>query len=266
MRSFVVFSSLLISLNGLSFDSPTDSSKFKQFIRDIDFCINAFELGGSIAFKQSKLTKLNYGLDKYYSKLKGDMHFSFFGLSFYYKKKFGLGAMFTDYEFISYDMGYNDYLTQKYPNHFIPEHSIHSILQIQTFSLNASYRQKFKYFTLEPKFRVCFNSFNSNNESFRLKEKGSNQYIQFELNEQIKSYKNNYIFILALFHQFNTKSVTIFNLEVGVQAELVLTPVKSVVTVTETPYNMPSIVYSENISLLNPALAFGVFLNMKFGD
>lgn len=239
-----------------------DSREPTKFFQKVNFGFVWAEIGRSIPLQQKKISTLDNGLDLYMKDIQGEMFFGSLGLSITYKNKFGIEGLICYYSAGSQDNEFNSYLAEKYPNHYIPKGFRYSY-SIGNVGLRLFYRKNFKHFFIEPKFQICFNGFENNYSSFRMKEMGSNQYIQYSIEHEILGLKNSYhlMFIVA-------KSFTLHDLGVkfmvGLSGELMICPIRETVTITEQPYGMPAISNQQTFSLYYPTFTPALSLRAYF--
>lgn len=263
MRALPLIAFLLVANQTFSQTYPVDSTRTGKF-RHFNIAFNWMEWGKIYALNSRSFEDLPEPASVYLNSVKSGTHFGFFGVMVYYKNTIGLGAMYNYSDFSPESGRYSSYLESAYPNHYTPKNDLSYSYSIESFFLNVSYRKQFRYFFVEPMLRIGFNSYDAYTASIRMKEKGTNQYIQLDIAEVYSGMRNSYQLNANIAHRFKEIPGFKLSFEVGAQGTFLVAPVKSDFTFKETPYGGASTTSTYSINRWNPALGWSVFINWYF--
>lgn len=237
--------------------SNGDTTYQKRFFQHLNIAFQWFEIGGTVPLNQKRIESLNYGLDKFMAKSKGTLSSGFLGFSVYYKDMIGVEGIFNQHSVSSDGTDFDAYLTEKYPGYYLPAGIFRYSSSTNGYGLRMCYRKHFKHFFIEPKFQFMINSYENHFWSFRLKEIGTNQFVQYMMTDQIHGQKNSYHLILNIAKRFDPFH-DILKFEFGLMAEFMIAPIRQSVSVTEFHYGEVAVTNTETFRLFNPCFNFGV--------
>lgn len=258
-RSLSTILIILISLTTGVF--AQESGVEKKALRNFNLGIALIEIGKTVSLKQKRIETLNYSLDKFMANIKGNVSVNFIGLSLYYKDKIGVEALVSNTSTVSDGVDFKNYLSDKYPGYFIPDWISSYSSTNTSAALRMCYRKHFHHFFIEPKFQVMFNSFDNNYNSFKLKEMGTNQYVEYSITDEFHGAKNSYHLICNIAKRFDPFK-DIAKVELGLMGEFMIAPIHQSVTVTEAPYGQVGTTNTETFKLYNPSFNFALTLKV----
>jgi hypothetical protein len=246
---------LLLAQNANS--AVQDTSATRKFFHNFNLCFQWFEIGRSIPLKQKQFATLDYGLDKYTANIKGGISFAGLGLGVYFRDKFGIEVTFASQSTTTEGNEFIEYLSNKYPGYYLPKGSFHYSSSTDGIGIRLCYRKHFKHFFIEPKFQFIINSFDNYFPSFRLKEIGTNQFIQYTMSDKIIGTQNSYHLFLNIAKRFNPFDARL-KLEVGFMGEFMISPINQTISITETVYGQIGITNTESFQIYNPSFNFAL--------
>ncbi len=238
---------------------PLDDSLFEKTVH---VGINWVELGMAYSVAQDGPGGTAYGEQHFFSGNNSGIHHGYLGVTLYYKR-FGLGCMYNFYSFRSTSDSYTNYLIERYSDYYVPSAPKNYTYTLDKMMFSLSYRIPFRWFFLEPKFRLGLHSFRSQDYWFEMKKKGSNDYVKLGIDETIRSSGTSYHFGIGILHQFGRLG-SFGNFEAGIQGEFLVTPVTSTFTFTESSYEVPETHYTFEYQRWNPAFGWNAVLSMYF--
>lgn len=236
-----------------------DSSDFAKNHK-INFCFTWFEAGASIPLKEKKLQDLPYGMNHYLYNPKTNLAVCFFGIGLYYKNHLGITVIYSMQDYSVPDGNYKNYISSQFPNYYLPFG-----VQAHTYSLNnINYRLSYRFhknrFTFEPQFQLGVNDYRDFDTHFVLKEKGSNNFIEYDIKKENQK-KNIFSYQVALVTRYRfTKPQWKWNVEPGIRLAFMIVPTDYNYTISYNSYNMPATVNEVNIKQLNPNINITVVL------
>ncbi len=221
----------------------------------LNFSFSWFELGASVPLNEKKLLKLPYGMNHYLYGPKGGLAGALFGIGLYYKNHWGISAIlsFQDYYVPSND--FKKYVISQYPGR-----SIDGFAQAHAYSLNnINYRIGYRFhknrFIFEPQFQLGINDYNDFQTHFILKEKGSNNFVEYDIKQENRR-KNIVSYRAALITRWQfSKPGSGWNLEPGLRVELLVIPTNFNYTITSGFYNTPPTVQEVTVKQMHPAIS-----------
>lgn len=258
MKWSVAIGFMLLAISGRASESLEDTLLKKT----MHVAVNWFEFGTSHSFPQAEPGGTINEQQLFFSGNKKGMHHGYLGVTIYYKR-FGFGCMYGFYAFHSTSSAYTNYLKERYSGYYVPESPKNYAYTMDKLMFNVSYRIPFKWFFLEPKFRLGLHAFRSQDYSFDFKQKGSNQHVKLGIDETIRSAGNSYHAGLSIMHQFG-RFGNFGNCEAGIQSEFIVVPVTSTFTFTESSYELPETHNTFEYQRWNPAFSWSMVLNMYF--
>ena len=252
-KLFLAVILICIRLFAQSQTQDNDSVK-RPFIKNFNLSTAWFEYGYYFPIHEKNLLKLPYGMSHYFYDMKGTTASGFFSLGLYYKEKLGVEVLYRQYDANADAEDFTNYISELYPGYYVPP-----LITTYYFSLNdiqyrLCYRIPLKRFTLEPKFQLGINDYKSYGSSFTLKEKGSNQYISYNITN-VNLNKNNfsYHFILNASKRFNPFKSRL-KIETALKLEYMMVPTNYQYTIEQISYGKPPVYNVLNVKQLNPAI------------
>lgn len=228
----------------------------------INFCFTWFETGIGIPLKEKKLKDLPYGMNHYLYTPKNTMIAGFFGLGLYYKNHWGITVIYSYQDYSVPDAAYTNYISNLFPNYYLPYGVQGHTYSISNIDYRLSYRFHKKRFTFEPQFQLGINDYNDFDTQFVLKEKGSNNFIEYSIKkENQKKHILSYQAALVTRYRF-TKPQWKWNIEPGIRVAFMLTPTDHNYTISYNSYNSPATVNKVNIKQLNPNINITVVMGV----
>lgn len=260
LNYLLVFIVSLISLTAFSQAETTKARKFS-----LSFC--PVEIGGFIPLKTKKDNVLPAPVYAFTHKKNPNIHANAFRLGLLYQSKYGIEVFYNFAMGTRYDhSGIEDYLAQSNPAYEAPKRTLTVLLDYQAdwkgWQGAVFYRIKLnKYFYLEPKFQLGFETFSQGNAAFYLKEKGSNQFTEYFVNvdrQQVRAPGFHYILNTSFLLNPNAKNI---KFELGLKAEYFMMNVDLDYTITQSPYGLPDKI--ERYSVKQPIRGLILALYMK---
>jgi hypothetical protein len=223
-------------------------------------------------FRNPTLSTIPYGMDHYMYPTKAGfasdfgstyIHnycFRIFGL--YYKERIGLEFNVYKYGAQIDQQPFKDFLQTKFPNYY---RSDLQSRRITTFTfggvqVGAAYEAKWKGLIVVPKFLLGFAHLRDSGDNWRLKEKGSNQFINYHVEYfDASRHQNSYHLQLRVAKRIHLgKGRT--SLEMGLKTEYVLSSKKHwVMQITEEPYGQPVKTEEVEVRTRYQSFAIGVY-------
>lgn len=230
-------------------------------------------------FHNRAFSKLPYGMNQYMYPTKagwgtfGDFNinapginnYSYRILGIYYKERVGV-------EFNAYGYGaavdpqpFKDYMRSAYPNYYRNDSAE---LKYNRFSFTGlqvglAYEMKWNGLIIIPKFLVGFASLRDSGNYWRLKEKGSNNFINYRVERyETSSPLNSYHLQLRVAKRIHLgKGRT--SLELGLKTEYVLSAKKPLVMkITEEAYGKPATIDEVNVRTRYQSFAIGLYTTL----
>lgn len=229
----------------------------------INFCFTWFEVGAGIPLKEKKLQDLPYGMNHYLSSPKTNMAGGLFGIGLYYKNHWGITVIYSFQDYTVPDAAYRDYISSQFPNYYLPFGVQGHTYSLNNFDYRLSYRFHENRFTFEPQFQLGINDYDDFDTQFILKEKGSNNFIEYTIKkENQKKHILSYQAAFITRYRF-TKPQWKWNIEPGLRLAFMIVPTNYNYTISYNSYNIPATVNKVNIKQLNPniniTLVLGAF-------
>lgn len=241
-----------------------DTNKKSGWLRNFNLAINFVELGKTYPLNQKDFSHLKYGIGEYLSKITGDGDFGGLGAALYYKDKIGVEVMFSTQTFSGQSNNFANYLVAKHPNHFIPNYTPSFNVDSWGPGFRICYRQHFKHFFIEPRLQFKPNNVSAFSRSFRLKEMGSNHFIQYQIDNVIHGRNDSYHLMLNVARKFDPfKEIAM--IELGVLADFMIRPESRAITITEQPYGQAEVSNSESFRMTNAAISAKFSIKVFFG-
>lgn len=265
MRNFGFL--LLYSLSMMGFDSFAQST---AKTRDFSVTLSPVELGGLIPFKNGAENSLPGPIHAFIHKKKPNVHTNVLRLGLLYKSKYGIEAFYNFSMGLEYrDSGIENYLTQSYPAYEKPKTSPASYPNYSAswkgWQAAVFYRIRLKqHLYLEPKFQVGFETYRQGDAAYYLKEKGSNQFIEYFINvESPKKLTPSFHYILNTSWLLNPNSQNI-KFELGLKAEYLMMNVNLDYTITQSPYGMPDQIEQHHVWQPVSGLILALYMKMRY--
>ena len=164
----------------------------------------------------------------------------------YYKEKYGIELHYGQYgPTIHNTEGYNNYLAMVFPNYysstnFYPLYGVFNYFD--GFLLGPTYKMQWQKFVLTPKLLVGIVNY-GNTESFfyQLKEKGNNQFVNYDVTNTIPGHAHDFPSMhaeLDMARKVRCKDKH-FKCEIGLRLEYMMIPYKQQEAVTQQTNNGP---------------------------
>jgi hypothetical protein len=262
--SHLIWFSLLFLMGAAAF-SQTETAKTRNFT--VTFC--PLELGGLIPLKNGKDNSLPPPIYAFTHKKKPNIHANAFRLGLIYKSKYGIEAFYNFSMGFQYESsGIEDYLARSYPNYESPK-----ISRIVNPNYNADwkgwqaalfYRIRLGRFYIEPKFQLGFEKYSQGNAAYYLKEKGSNQFIEYFINVDKQNVMTpSFHYILNTSWMLNPTSEKI-KFELGLKVEYLVMNVNLNYTVTRSSYGLPDNLERYKVKQHTNALILALYMKMRY--
>ena len=232
-----------------------------HFFDDLSISFIWFEAEALYPIKESHLKSLPSGMSQLLYNSKGGFSADFFGLSFYYKNRYGIELMLLDYSEIGSDeSSFVNYLTDKYPNNYVDDNYWGAgYVSGGLLAYRLCYRHPLKYFQITGKLQLGINNIEVYNELKTFKEKGTNQFIEYSIEkENLKRTTIDYHFIVDLSKQFNIG----IPIELGLKSEFTLIPSLYEYTISETPYGKASLINTMTLKQNHPSWGIGIVVRL----
>lgn len=256
----------LIFLAHMAAFSQTTGTKTRDLT--VTFC--PLELGGFIPLKNSKDNSLPASVYAFTHQKKPNIHANAFRLGLIYKAKYGIEVFYNFQMGVAYKSSdIEDYLSQSYPNYQSPKKSR---------NVNPAYTADWKGWQaavfyrirlhrriyLEPKFQVGFETYSQGNAAYYLKEKGSNQFIEYFANvdrQNVKAPSFHYILNTSWIMNPNAEKV---KFELGLKAEYLVMNVNLDYTITQSPYGLPEKTEQYKVKQYTNGLILALYMKMHY--
>jgi hypothetical protein len=254
MRKLIfIFLIVAFAENAWALESEKDSTK-KSFIKNFNISTVWFEVGHFFPIHEKHLLDLPYGMDKYLYNTKGETSYGFLSLGLYYKEKYGIEVLYRHVGFNVEGDDYRNYIVEQHPDYYVPKTLPIGFYSFDKFEYRICYRHYFKHFFLEPKFQFGINDYTNYDDAFSIKEKGSNQFIQYTITkENLRKNNFSYHFILNVSKRFNPFK-NVLKIETALKLEFMMAPTYYSYTIEEKPYGQPAVINNLNVKQLHPAI------------
>lgn len=253
---------LLIATHASAGISPKDSTK-KSFFHHLSFSTVVCEAGPFFPVKEKKIRSLPFGMNSYlYNVQSGGTSYGFFAAGVYYDDRFGVEILYRRSSFEVDGAEFSKYLSSKYPEHYVKTYwGVNEVVEGLAYRL--CYKFHFRYFQVEPQLQFGINNLYTYDESFFLKEKGSNNFIEYSI-RKVNQKKNivDYHLIVDILKRLHLKGVDVFNFELGIKTELMMMPTSYNYILTESPYGGTPTV--NEVQVKQNHLAYGVEAVIRF--
>lgn len=241
-----------------------EKSRFEQFLCKSTLCVTPVEAGD---FYRIQTNKENFGgeIVKAYSGLKNNgVHFGYFGLGYCYDQRLEIGVLPFSAESSSNGTEFRSYMAIAFPNYYTDKITARRTTVLKGLGFYASYRKVYPQLQLEARFQFLPNVYKPQEASFYLKEKGSNQYIEYTIREEVSNSRHVYQLSLGICRPL-TQLNRLFKLEIGVNTGVFLAPIQSQFYFIEQPYNQPTQVQQVNDFSWNPSFFWSVRFRFIIG-
>jgi len=223
-----------------------------------------------IPIKDKSLLNLPYGMNGFLYPAQPQFSFlwtSFRWIALFYKDKFGL-EFYSDgfYTSTSPDK-FNRYLADRNPDYYLKSGYLISNLEFGGQALGIAYRLHWRSFILEPKFLLGFESLRNDSTLFNayLKEKGSNQFLQYFIGRQeLTPHQHSYQGRLLIGKRWKPHTNPT-EYEIGCQLEYIYSPYTEQWTITQRSFDQPPVqnqlTVRTSARLVNIGAYFKVYLH-----
>jgi len=226
------------------------------------------EFGPVFPFRdESLLDDLPYGMSEfnYYTRQGGT--FNMFGLSVYFKKKIGLEYLFfANYNVNLDESHYAQYIESQFPNHYVTTSSIGGGYNLSSKAIRLCYQKHFRHFFIEPKLQLGINSVTVQGEFLRMKEKGSNHYIDYSVTHKNNNKSSNsYHALMCAGKRFNIPESHVA-FELNLMTGFYIAPTDVTYTIETDPYGMPATTNEVTIKSTKSGFHLGLALRWTVGN
>ena len=216
---------------------------------DVRFRLPPLEMTYSIPVKNKSFLGLPYGLDKFmYNIQPGPCSILTYANDFrlrlaalYYKDRVGVEWYFGGFGGGVNVDDFNNYLNARFPGYTLgPINYLPPSLSFFGQRFGLAYKMHLKKYVIEPKAQYGFETLSLAPYNYRLKENGSNQFIEYQVSQQ-QTDKNGHSYHaeLNLARRFFIKPGPHF-IEAGVRGEYLYSPYALRFTMTQQPYGAPA--------------------------
>jgi hypothetical protein len=227
--------------------------------------------------RNKDFSSLPYGMNQYMYPTKADIgsfgqfgkmnNYSFRILGLYYKERIGLELCASGYGARIEEQPFKDYLQTKFSNYYASDSQIAETnrFSFTGFKIGLAYEMNWKGLLIIPKFFVGFEKLQDSGNTWRFKEKGSNQFTNYMIKyHENRGPQNSYRIELRLAKRIHLgKGRTFF--EAGLKTEYLISGKKQLqLQIVEEAYGKPATKQNLVVSTRYQSFATGVYVNLFF--
>lgn len=273
-----VFAILLVLLTVQAINAQSTGENSAQtgikthWYNKFQFRIPEFYIERVFPTRNKDLLSSPYGIGEYMYPTKTEIgsfgqfnrlsNFSFRMVALYYKERIGLEFCASGYGACIAEQPFKDYLQTKFSNYYtIDSQNIqNNTFSFTGFKIGLAYETKWKGLLIFPKFFVGFEKLQDSGNTWRFKEKGSNQFTNYTIKYHDNSGpQKSYRMELRVAKRIHLGKGRTF-LEVGLKAEYLVSNKKKLqFHIVEEPYGKPATFQNLTINTRYHSFGAGVY-------
>lgn len=257
---------LLFFLIGLNANAQSDTVNWnkKPFLKQFNAGFEMLGAGLGYLITSDEVKNLSNGMNYFLQKPERGLAFSLFLPMIAFRDKFIISCDL--FNFSSYTINgdnFETFLASKYPNYFIPEVTW---IQYDFWSIKPCflYRMHYKRWLLEPNVGWEKHSDILPEANYTLREKGSNQFIEYKIKTKNEDKTELIYFGTNLFYRFKKPEATKLNIELGLKAMYAFGNINAQYEILEKPYLKPETLTYVDYNLPIRNIKFIIGLRMFF--
>jgi hypothetical protein len=281
MRSIIGILLVLLTAQVLKAQSSGEDTlrtgRKTHWYNNFQLRIPEFYIERVFPIRNKDFSSLPYGMNHYmyptmaeigsFGQLNKLNNYSFRILGLYYKERIGLEFCASGYGARIAEQPFKDYLQTKFSNYYASDSQIAEInrFSFTGFKIGLAYEMHWKGLLIIPKLFVGFEKLQDSGNTWRFKEKGSNQFTNYTIRYQENNWpQNSYRVELRLAKRIHLgKGRTYF--EVGLKTEYLVSGKKQLqLQIIEEAYGKPATKQNLAVSTRYQSFATGVYVNLFF--
>ena len=257
---YILFFTLFVLANNLQAQTKDTISQKRK---TITITLTPVEIGFAIPIKDKKNDALPEPINVFANRKNTAINFNLLRLGILVKERYGIEAFYNFYTNQNYTHDvFANYISNTHPNYEKPVSVNRNYYNTSTWKgweFALYYRIKIKKIYIEPKFQIGFEKFTQGNFEYYMKEKGSNQFIEYSLTSQnTKKYTPSYHYIVNVSRRLTPSSKKL-KFELGLKFEYSVMNVNLIYNSSETPYGQPEKKAEYNVKQSVNAFTIAIF-------